>query len=65
MPANQSFTNRETTFQIAFQIEKGKTKSERQKTKSKKGVRFGFLSISKSSTQKTKSKKTIHSIERI
>lgn len=65
MPANQAFTNRKTTFQIAFQIEKGKTKSERQKTKSKKGVRLGFLSISKSSTLKTKSKKTIHSMERI
>ena len=57
MPANQAFTNRKTTFQIVFQIEKEKTKSERQKTKSKKGVRFGFLSISKSSTLKTKSKK--------
>lgn len=37
MPANQSFTNRKDASQIAFQIEKGKTKSERQKTKSKKG----------------------------
>jgi len=65
MPINQQFTNRKTTFQIAFQIEKGKTKSERQKNKSKKGVRLGFLSISKSTTSKTKTKKIIHSIERI
>ena len=54
---NQQFTIGKDAFQIAFQIEKGKTKSERQKTKSKKGVRFGFLSISKSSTPKTKTKK--------
>lgn len=36
MPINQQFTIGKDAFQIAFQIEKGKTKSEGKKSKSKR-----------------------------
>ena len=41
--ANQPFTNEKSTFQIAFQIENEETKSERQKTKSKRVSDLDFV----------------------
>ena len=42
MPVNKPFTNEKSTFQIAFQIENEETKSERQKTKSKRVYDLDF-----------------------
>lgn len=57
MPINQQFTNGKTTFQIAFQIEKGKTKSECKKSKSKRVSDWEFIQKSNRPPRKRKRKK--------